>query len=363
MYISKKILKLQYGGAVDEDPVENGDDVVQGRLSAQSEAGLLAAAGAVTDLASSVGSSALGVERDAGDDVADGASKIASQFGPWGALAAGVIQGANFFTKAAGEKVKGFEGNTGSSAFQDFTTEDKQFRGLSMGGVGKAAQAYGNKVEAQKQQFAKASNIVNAQKQQSRAASQSLSNVNAQTQSTLAGGNDYSAILAKKGGRLSTLEDRIAGRQSTTVNEFEWDESIMQTLYDQLVSTPETAMETESDISLLKGGGSVIPSGALHKNKHRIEELVPELSGAITTKGIPVISQEEGGEITQHAEVEKEEIIIEITLSKKLEKLWQDGSEDAMIEAGRLLSIEIMENTADHAGITDKLIGNENTDK
>ena len=40
----------------------------------------------------------------------------------------------------------------------------------------------------------------------------------------------------------------------------------------------------------------------------------------ITTKGIPVISVEEGGEIIQHAEIERDEVILEITLSKKIRK-------------------------------------------
>jgi len=78
---------------------------------------------------------------------------------------------------------------------------------------------------------------------------------------------------------------------------------------------------------------------------------VEGLQGKITEKGIPVVSVDEGGEVIQHAEIEKEEIIIELSLSKKLEKLWKDGSDDAAIEAGRLLANEIMEDTTDNANL------------
>jgi hypothetical protein len=50
---------------------------------------------------------------------------------------------------------------------------------------------------------------------------------------------------------------------------------------------------------------SLIPEGALHKNKHHIEDVNPDLKGDITEKGIPVIDKE--GE--QVCEIERNEII------------------------------------------------------
>ena len=41
----------------------------------------------------------------------------------------------------------------------------------------------------------------------------------------------------------------------------------------------------------------------------------------ITKKGIPVIMEEEGGKITQQAEIEREEIIFNLSLTKQLEEL------------------------------------------
>ena len=115
----------------------------------------------------------------------------------------------------------------------------------------------------------------------------------------------------------------------------------------------ELFVQNLQKITALKNGGSIIPSGALHKNKHNLE--IDELDGKITTKGIPVISVEEGGEIIQHAEIERDEVILEITLSKKLEKLYYDGSDEAAIEAGKLLVHEILENTVDNTGLINKV--------
>lgn len=106
------------------------------------------------------------------------------------------------------------------------------------------------------------------------------------------------------------------------------------------------------EVAGFKNGGAVnvIPDGALHKNKHHLEN-VDEKFEEVTNKGIPVITESEGGNITQHAEVEREEIIFNIEVTKELEKLMKEGSDDAAIEAGKLLVKEILENTVDNAGL------------
>jgi wobble nucleotide-excising tRNase len=125
--------------------------------------------------------------------------------------------------------------------------------------------------------------------------------------------------------------------------------------------------------------GSVIPSGALHKNKHNLEQINLELDGEITKKGIPVISYAkegevleyeadgktpkifaEGGEVIQHAEIEKEEVILNLSLTKKLIELMKKNDTESQIEAGRILSIELIENTQDNSGIIEKILENEN---
>ena len=110
------------------------------------------------------------------------------------------------------------------------------------------------------------------------------------------------------------------------------------------------------DLSLIeefKNGGSinVIPDGALHARKHNME-----IEG-ITKKGIPVVSENENGELEQQAEIEKEEIIYRIEVTQKLEELskiyYNDNStkeqkDEAALKAGKLLTRETLYNTVDN---------------
>lgn len=315
-------------------------DVIKGAKKTQL-ANLTGPSGLVTGVADSaidastdIGNNLLGFERDSVDDVANSAAKIATKFGPWGYVAAAGIKTLNFATKAAGEKVEGFDGGTGSSGFRDFTMQSKQFRGLNPFGASKSSKAYQEQVAKQKEKFAAAKSIVEQQKQQNQARKQSLGNQNISTQQQLNGGLDYSSVLAKEGGQLNNLTERV-----------------------EELDIAELFVQNLQKIIALKNGGSVIPSGALHKNKHNLE--IDELDGKITTKGIPVISVEEGGEIIQHAEIERDEVILEITLSKKLEKLYYDGSDEAATEAGRLLANELMESTTDNTGLINKITSDE----
>lgn len=102
-----------------------------------------------------------------------------------------------------------------------------------------------------------------------------------------------------------------------------------------------------------QNGGSmnVIPEGALHARKHNMD-----IDG-ITKKGIPVVSENKNGEMEQQAEIEKEEIIFRLEVTKKLEELqkkyYQENTsqkdKDALaLEAGKLLVNEIIYNTVDN---------------
>ena len=105
-----------------------------------------------------------------------------------------------------------------------------------------------------------------------------------------------------------------------------------------------------------KSGGSfnVIPEGALHARKHNMD-----VEG-ITPKGIPVVSKGESGELEQQAEIEREEIIFRLEVTKKLEELLEKYSDDensqkekdeVAIDAGKLLVKEILYNTIDNTGL------------
>ena len=90
---------------------------------------------------------------------------------------------------------------------------------------------------------------------------------------------------------------------------------------------------------------NLIPEGALHKNKHHMEH-----TEGLTQKGIPVIDNE--GE--QQAEIELDEIIFTLEVTKKLEELYKEGTDEAAIEAGKLLVKEILFNTDDRTGLISK---------
>lgn len=96
-----------------------------------------------------------------------------------------------------------------------------------------------------------------------------------------------------------------------------------------------------------KEGGkmNVIPEGALHARLHHMD-----VEG-ITKKGIPVITKDSEGGIVQHAEIERDEIIFTKEVTEKLEELYKKGTDEAAIEAGKILAREIMENTIDNTGL------------
>ena len=100
---------------------------------------------------------------------------------------------------------------------------------------------------------------------------------------------------------------------------------------------------------------NVIPDGALHAHKHHMEN-----SEGLTQKGIPVVDNE--GE--QQAEIEKNEIIFNLEVTKKLEEFYekyndkdltQKEKDNIAIEAGKLLVNEILYNTDDRTGLIDTI--------
>lgn len=113
---------------------------------------------------------------------------------------------------------------------------------------------------------------------------------------------------------------------------------------------PKEKLEEQSPKFAEGGKVNVIPDGALHAHKHHLEDISPEYE-QVTSKGIPVVTEEEGGKLKQHAEIERNEIIFRLEVTKKLEELMKDGSDDAAIEAGKLLAHEIINNTIDNTGL------------
>lgn len=117
----------------------------------------------------------------------------------------------------------------------------------------------------------------------------------------------------------------------------------------KLYNLQEAKRILSNRLQLFKQGGAVnvIPDGALHKNRHHLED-IDEKFEDVTTKGIPVITEAKNGDIIQQAEVEKEEIIFNLEVTKKLEELMEKDTDEAAIEAGKLLTDEILRNTIDN---------------
>lgn len=121
---------------------------------------------------------------------------------------------------------------------------------------------------------------------------------------------------------------------------------------------PEEAREAMKDVTkvpndavpFFQEGGqmNVIPEGALHARKHHMED-----DEHITKKGIPVVDI--NGK--QQAEIERNEIIFRKEVTSELERLFKDGSDEAAIEAGKLLAKEIIENTDDRTGLIEEVTG------
>lgn len=304
---------------------------------------------------------AIGWKADGVDAIANGAASIAAKFPmPWGAVASAGIHGLNALSKLGGEKVAGFDGNTGSSGMADFSTADQQFRANPLNPASfftksKAAAAADAHNQMMAEKFTAAKNIVEEQNLQNEARQATLQETMMETQQELSGGVDYDSILLKEGGQiLNTLEydlNTIFDYYTPSIK----DGGVIEDQYNL-----DTIFDYYNPIEKFQKGGNLLPSGALHKNKHNMQ--VDILDGQITKKGIPVVSIEEGGEVIQHAEIEAAEIIFELSVTKKLEKYWQDGSEEAMIKAGELLVEEILNNTDDNVDLI-KQIKNENKNK
>ena len=103
--------------------------------------------------------------------------------------------------------------------------------------------------------------------------------------------------------------------------------------------------ESQKNILKYKDGGkigekNIIPEGKLHKELHHLD------TEDISRKGIPVILKE-GDKISQVAEIEREELILRLEVTEKLEELYKEDSDEAAIEAGKLLVKEILHNTID----------------
>jgi hypothetical protein len=143
-------------------------------------------------------------------------------------------------------------------------------------------------------------------------------------------GHSPNLLLSKKGGVISELDSAKA-----------------------LLKKSNSRTEGR-EITRFQLGGKItsnyIPEGALHRNKHHIENVAPELDGQITEKGIPVVSTIDG-EIQQHAEIEGNELTLSLPTTKKIEEYYfaykENPSDEILIECGKYFANEVLRNTED----------------
>lgn len=194
----------------------------------------------------------------------------------------------------------------------------------------------------------KARRKANAQIAEAKRQQNLVSDINQEAQDAFAASN-YSGIglrneLALSGG----YRNMAVGRNGMKIldAESQWAREVLT----KAKIRPKEKLEEQPPKFAEGGTVNVIPDGALHAHKHHLEEISPEYE-QVTSKGIPVVTEEEGGKLKQHAEIERNEIIFRLEVTKKLEELMKDGSDDAAIEAGKLLAHEIINNTVDNTGL------------
>lgn len=194
----------------------------------------------------------------------------------------------------------------------------------------------------------KARRKANAQIAEAKRQQNLVSDINQEAQDAFAASN-YSGIglrneLALSGG----YRNMAVGRNGMKIldAESQWAREVLT----KAKIRPKEKLEEQPPKFAEGGTVNVIPDGALHAHKHHLEDISPEYE-QVTSKGIPVVTEEEGGKLKQHAEIERNEIIFRLEVTKKLEELMKDGSNDAAIKAGKLLAHEIINNTVDNTGL------------
>lgn len=268
---------------------------------------------------------------------------------PYLMAAGAALEGANFLTKAGGQTVQGFDVDINSSGYSGLghmeSSSSRDFGAMiGLGGLNAGRmQAKLNRRNEKLKQALVAADIAEEQSFEQEARTNAIENVIESNKIALSGGLGTNVLAAKRGGKLDRLKN-----------------------YRPILKAENGAKLKNIEVS---EEASVIPEGALHKNKHNLD-----LEG-ITLKGIPVITVDEDADtfmeikdqedsVVIHAEVEKEEIIFSKELTDFVEdkrKEWHESnSNDILEEVGKRITKELLFNTNDNAELIDTLRDNGN---
>ena len=310
------------------------------KLSDEGKVALSAAGSAAINAVDSIamGDKNFGAQSAAIDSAVHGVSSTLIKSGnPYAAAAGVALEGANFLTKAGGQMIQGFDVSIDNSGYGNLGHKDssssRDFGAfIGLGGLNQAKMdAKLQRRNEEAQMALKAANVSDTIKFEQEARMNSVDDVIQANKIALAGGTDTSLLSAKRGGKIPKAQD---GAKLEDV---------------------ETS-----------GTPNVLPTGELHKNKHDLD------LEHITKKGIPVVTVDDDSaetfndvkaqeqSIQQHAEVEKEEVIFNKSLTDYIEearKKWHESGEkdnDLLLEVGKRLTKELLYNTTDKAGLIEK---------
>ena len=328
-----------------------------------------------------------GQQSEAIDNAVHGVSSaLFKSKNPYAMLAGAGIEGANFLTKIGGNTIQGFNTNINSSGYGNLGNySSKSFRDfVGLGGLNMNRM---NQIMADRNQRAQmalnAANIANDIKFEQEARMNSTQDIMYQNQIALNGGIDTSLLSAKEGGKLNQIKYKKLGTSKSNIDIIE---NLDQNDDNENVigygksGIKIVCYDLEKDSKVLKAQNgakleqievsddpNVIPEGSLHKNKHADFDL------DVTKKGIPVITvkddnvetleeiQNQSDSVIQHAEIEESEIIFSKELTDFLEEnknKWNETKDDSiLLEVGKRLTKEIIENTDDNTNLIDKLNG------
>ena len=311
---------------------------------------------------------------------------VANNFGPMGKAVGGIVGAvdtwANVINAIGGKKLQNFSvdkdtqervGGAYAGSYKDINKAGNM-AGKKVGLFANASRK-NDFINEQRRIQAKIAGIDQTNQDMLAIAGNDLNYLNYQMQSNGGYNQMYMGMRAKQGGKL---QDKISlVKQRRTINNFinldtkevEWEPVIAEfkeggnlpELWEPIIEDIWEPVITEYIEEFKEGGKTkeeletpeieetnqknLIPEGALHKNKHHMEH-----TEGLTQKGIPVIDN--SGE--QQAEIELDEIIFTLEVTKKLEELYKEGTDEAAIEAGKLLVKEILFNTDDRTGLIAK---------
>lgn len=268
--------------------------------------------GAVTGAAKGI-AMGLGAEeatiKSGATDILNGVGDLVGNLGPAGAAAGFVLKGLGVVNDLAGpklgeQKTKGI--NTGAYATQInpnaggkldvfnsiFTNKKNQINKLTKrtdsANILAANSTYKNSVNQL-------------------GATNSYGDIATKTQQQLSGGLRTNILSAKKGSKInpSKFKNIINKVKKAQLGTDDLEKVKSGTKIPEIIEQESTQSQ------------NVLPEGALHA---RLNHYEGELGEQVTNKGIPVITEEEGGKILQHAEIERNEIIFHKEATLQLEE-------------------------------------------